>query len=400
MKLLVGILFLGLVLYVAVSKNMFISESAPVFSSKSDPEEVFASYETAVETIKTQREKSADTMHQGLKDIYQKSRNAYASLRKSDGLDWTRRRKNDDLLDIIRKVENLDFIDQVINYQQFPKQIQNDISARQREVQKLIKQTAHNIQNSINFQLSSDGNTVSMKADLAEAAKANEHLQESNVSVNSMIFALQLVAEIAQNFGQDLQNETDKNEQFEKYIEYTIIVYELIGEMIKVLNDFKHKGFSELTSMSNDHLAQIKSQRDSYNTVIKNIKSDFTAGKIDKNRYEERTTLYEGLIESLKPVEKVWQDIKSNLGDKEKVIEELKAKTELLEEKKKDAFNALSTFAQIKIAKGIKNLPQDIFKSADFILDMPLYIPDERTIELYLGVEDLDSANTNAIELE
>lgn len=382
MKLLVGILFLVLGIYAC---------------SDPDPEEaVVASYEAALakreepadileiatpEAIKTQREKSADAMRQDLKDMYQKSRDHYESQGRS-------------------KSSNLYFIDQVINYKSFGSSTKDNIEKRRSVVQQLIRKTAHNIHNSINFQLSSDGNTVSIKEDLAEAAKANEHLQESNVSVNSMIFALQLVAEIAQIFGQDLQNETDKNEQFEKYIEYTIIVYELIGEMIKVLNDFEHKGFSELTSMSNDHLTEIKNQRDSYNTEIKNIKSDFTAGKIDKKRYEARTTLYEGLIESLKPAEKVWQDIKSNLGDKEKVIKELKAKTELLEEKKKDAFNALSTFAQIKIAKGIKNLPQDIFKAADFILDMPLYIPDERTIELYLGVEDSDSANTNAIELE
>ena len=373
-----------------------------MFSSESLPEKAVASYKTALakkeeadilEVIKTEREKSADAMRQDLKDMYQKSRDNYASRR-------PRFRPQRAARDADPKVDNLDFIDQVINYEQFRESIQTNIRKRRSVVQELIRKTAHNIHNSINFQLSSDGNTVSIKEDLAEAAKANKHLQESNVSVNSMIFALQLVAEIAQIFGQDLQNETDKNEQFEKYIEYTIIVYELIDEMIKVLNGFEHKGFSDLTSMSNDHLAEIKSQRESYITEIKNIKSDFTAGKIDQERYQARTILYEGLIESLKPAEKVWQDIRSNLSDKEKVIEELKAKTELLEEKKKDAFNALSTFAQIKIAKGIKNLPQDVFKAADFILDMPLYIPDEQTIQLYLGVEDLDSANTNAIELE
>lgn len=373
-----------------------------MFSSESLPEKAATLYKTALakkeeadtlETIKTKREKSADAMSQDLKDMYQKSRDDYASL----GAGYHRGRQRGPAQGRRNK---LDFIDQVINYKLFSNYTKNNIIKRRSEVQELIRKTAHNIHNSINFQLSSDGNTVRMTEDLAEAAEANEHLQASNVSVNSMIFALQLVAEIAQIFGQDLQNETDKNEQFEKYIEYTIIVYELIGEMINVLNGFRHEGFSELTSMSNEHLTQIKRQRDSYTTEIKNIKSDFTAGKIDQERYQARTALYEGLIESLKPAEKVWQDIKSNLGDKEKVIAELKAKTELLEEKKKDAFNALSTFAQIKIAKGIKNLPQDVFKAADFILDMPLYIPDERTIQLYLGVEDLDSANTNAIELE
>lgn len=384
MKLLVGILFLVLGIYACSDPDPdpVIAEIVKAVSAKKEGPADTLEIATP-ETIKTQREKSANAMSQELKDMYQKSRDSYTSLKRNNP-NW-------------RKVENLDFIDQVIDYKLFPAHVRGNISGRRSEVQKLIRDTAHNIHSNINFQLSSDGNTVRM---LAESARANEHLQESNVSVNSMIFALQLVAEIAQTFGQDLQNETDENKQFEKYIEYTIIVYELIGEMITVLNDFEHKGFSDLTSMSNEHLAQIKSQRDSYNTEIKNIKSDFTAGKIDKNRYEARTTLYEGLIESLKPVEKVWQDIKSNLGDKEKVIAELKAKTELLEEKQKDAFNALSTFAQIKIAKNIKNLPQDVFKAADFILDMPLYIPDERTIELYLGVEDSDSANTNAIELE
>ncbi len=372
-------------LLIVISLLGILALGVLAFNSGDESEEAVAALEAALteeeenpidtleiatpEKIKTEREKSADEIYRVLGDIYK------------------------DSSERIKKP----FIDQIIHFDDLSSQIRNNIRKRQKTIRLTIGRAAYNIHQNINFQLSSDGNTIRIEEHSSEATKANEHLQRSNVSVNSIIFALQLVAEIAQRFGEDLQNEQNIDEQFEKYIEYTIIMYELAGEMIRVLEHFEHKGFAELTSMSNKHIREIGLQRKDYVSEIENIKSELKAGKIDESHYKTRTNLYKSLIENLKPAEEVWKEIQSNLGDKEKVIKEIMTKIELLKEKRKDAMNVLKTFEQVKIAKNIKNLPQDVFKTADFILDMPLYIPDERTIQIYLGLEYPDAKKSNSL---
>jgi len=271
-----------------------------------------------------------------------------------------------------------------------PPTVLDNIEKQKRFIRQIFTETAREIESGKSPKLTYDSKNGIQKMSEAQAKQATdlkEGIDNNTISLKSLSLAINGYIDASKALYDGAIKEHDKERKFQKYVQYTALVYELSNVVIDTLSTFEVGGVDEIRRTYDARISSVNSIKAEIQQRREVSKKQLNGEDLKKDlaKYDDWVAALDGGIEK-------WAGILATVDKQKQLAKDARSNIARLQKVRDDAHLQLKILEEVGILQQTVDYLNDLDDISMKVGSIPLLPIDSSTVNELIGIGSAENA--------